>query len=136
MKGSNFVLESRSVEEVATERLLYWLKYETKTVFIGGGIFWLPVGIVSGLMIILAFGFTPYLLMRLFQARLFKSIIVFTFLVLVPMALTQFVNPQEVVLNYVLSFGPLFAFYLFLFIQKWVLEDHLEDLKGKRLLEN
>jgi len=122
-----------SSEDYAVERLHYWLNYQTKTIFIGGGLFWLPFGPIFLLLTIVAFLFAPYMMWRLAQAGWYKTLILFICVVIAPLVAAQFVNPQNQILNYALMFGPMLAFYLFTWILKFVLGDQVDEIKGNRL---
>ncbi len=128
------LLTAKTQEEHATERLHHWLNLETKTAFIGGGVFWLPIGLISGLMIWMAIAFTPYLILRLVQGKWYKTLALYVAAVLGPLLAAQFVSPQHPMWSFVLMFGPLVMFYLFTWILKLVLADHLKELEGARLV--
>lgn len=112
----------------------HWLNLETKTAFIGGGVFWLPYGLISGLMIWLALAFTPYLIWRLYQGRWYKTLALYGAVVLAPLLATRFVSPEQPMWSFLLMFGPLVMFYLFTLVLKYVLGDHLRELEGARAI--
>lgn len=131
---SDILLSASSKEDHAVERLYYWLNYQTKTIFIGGGLFWLPVGPIIWLLTAAACLFAPYLMWRLLQARWYKTLILFVVAVVTPYTMSLFANPQNQIMGYILSFGPLLAFYLFTWILKFVLGDTVDQIKGDKML--
>ncbi len=135
MNASDLISNAKTQEEHAIERLHHWLSLETKTAFIGGGVFWLPIGLITGLLTVLAMAFTPYLIWRLAQARWYKTIGLYGALVLLPLLAAQLTSLTEPVWSFVLRFGPLVMFYVFTLVLKHVLGDHLREIEGARSVE-
>lgn len=69
MKNFDPQLGAVGEQEHALQQLRYWLHYEGLTGLLGGTVFWLPVGLVVTVLMLLAAVFTPYMLWRLVTAK-------------------------------------------------------------------
>lgn len=122
--------------EHAATRLHHWLNYGSKSAILGFGAFWLPIGPVTMLVVVLALLFTPYLLWRLYQIRWYGWLGVFVVVVLVPLLIVRpLVDPRAMLWWYVFTVGPLLTFYLFIWVLRYVLGEHVDELKALRFLE-
>jgi len=122
-------------EEYSLRQFHYWLKYEGLT-FLGGGFsVWVPYGYVVMILAGLAAIFTPYMLWQLVQAKSYTSIAVFVAVVLLPFAGSFFVSSSEAYLTkFLLMSVPLAIFYIYCWVLRLVLGEHLSELEMVRMI--
>jgi hypothetical protein len=107
-------------------RLRHWLTYNRYTIFTyGGGIFF-PAGIILLCLILLAILFTPYMLFVLYKNRKHGWLLLFAIIVGIPI-LPAFLSTGNFVLNVMMHFLPLLAFYLYCFLLRFSVDDWISD---------
>ncbi len=125
-----------SEEESALQQLHHWLSYETLTVILGGGMFFLSYGLAMTVLIVLAVLFTPYMLWQLARAKWLKAIVAFAVVVIVPFALSRWMHAEGSVGYYVWTMGPLVLFYLYAWVLRYVIGEHLSEMQMVRQVES
>lgn len=122
-------------EEHALRQLHYWLKWEGLIPFAGVGVFFIPYSLVMMALVGAAVIFAPYLLYQLWRARWFKTIGVFVIVVIGPFA-SWLVDPDDVVVRFILQYLPLVAFYFFAWILRLVIGEELNERSAVRLFDH
>jgi len=122
-------------EEYALRQLHYWLRYESLSVLGGGAAFWIPYGLIVAILGILAALFAPYMLWRLWTARWYKSIVVFVVLVVFPFVAFRFIPIEDTLAKYLVMSVPLVNFYIYTWVLRLVLGEHLEQARLLRQVQ-
>jgi len=121
--------------EKAATRLHYRLNYGSKAAVPGVGAFWLPIGPVTMLIVVLTLLFTPFLLWRLHQMGWYGWLATFIVIVLIPLvAIRPLVDPQAMLWWYTFTVGPVVTFYLYIWILKYALGNHVDEVNALRAM--
>ncbi len=134
MREDELFVHSVSEEEDSLQQLHYWLKYEGLTFLAGGFSFWVPYGLVVRILFILAAIFTPYMLWHLIRARWYKSVAIFVLFVLLPFTASFFVSAEASLTKFLLMAVPLAWFYIYTWVLRLVIGEHLSETRSVRLL--
>ncbi len=105
-----------NVEQI--ERLYYWLNYHRLTIFIYGATFFLPSGVVLGILIILALIVAPYTLSVLYKNGKRGWLLAFGIIVGIP-AGAAFIHTGNHSFDVALHFFPLLMFYFYCYILRY-----------------
>ena len=135
MQDHELLAYSVGEDEYALQQLHYWLAYEGLTFLGGSAAFWLPYQLVFTVLVLLAAVFTPYMLWQLFRARWFKSIGVFVVVVLLPFVCSKVVPVNDPLAEFLLLALPLVAFYVYTWVLRLVLGEHLSERRWMRTIE-
>ena len=135
MQDRELLAHSLGDEEYALQQLHYWLAYEGLTFLGGSAAFWFPYRLVFTVLVVLAAVFAPYMLWQLARARWFKSIAVFVLVVLLPFVGSRFVAVSDPLVEFLFLGVPLAAFYIYAWILRLVLGEHLSERRWVRTIE-
>jgi len=116
-------------EEYTLRQLHYWLRYEGLSFLGGSAGFWLPYKLVLGILVALAALFSLYMLWRLWTARWYKAIVVFMIVVVLPLVVSRFISTDASYARLVLTWVPLVNFYIYTWVLRLVLGEHLEQAR-------
>lgn len=128
-------LYGNSREAQALIRLNRWLSYEVRS---GWGVlllFWLPTGIVmSGLYLLIAV-FLPLLLLELYRARWFGSMVWLVVLVAAGFFIPRSFAMDPRMLPWVWSAGLFIPFYFYCWVLRWVVAEKVDEIRELATLE-
>ena len=79
--------------------------------------------------------FTPYMLWHLVKARWIKSVVVFVVVVIAPFLASRFVSADASLTRFLLTGLPLVLFYIYTWILRGMIGEHLAEMSQARLIE-
>jgi len=135
MDHEELLANAVTVEEHSLHSIQQWLQYGKHSWSIGAGIFWISYGWILLALKIIALVFTPYMIYHLYQARWYKSVFVLLTVVVLPFGVFQFLEVDNNILGFVLSFFPFLALYLFCYIISYMIGEELIKIKTLRAWE-
>ena len=108
------------------------LRYEGLTAFGGAAAFWLPASLAESVLVLLAVGFTPYLVWKLWQAGWRGTVLAFGLVVGLPVLLALLGAATTAMSAYLLTAVPLVLFYAFTWALQYQIGDHLREAEDAR----
>lgn len=129
---TNSLENAVSIEEHSLGELQHWLQYGKHTWSLGAGIIWLPYGLILMGLKLITVVFTPYMLWHLSKAKWYKSVVVFSAIVVLPFMIAQFIELENNILNFLFTALPFLTFYLFTYIISYMIGEHLNEIRTVR----
>lgn len=130
MNQNDILTNSITVEKDSLTRLQYWLKYEKYTLILGASVGMLPYSLIIKGLSSLAILFTPYMLWHLFRASWYKSLVIFSVVVILPFITFQFVQTGNQIFNLLLQVLPLIAFYSYTWGLSYKIREYLSEIQA------
>ena len=135
---SDFDLPGVATPEQPLRDLHAALRYEGLTAFGGAAAFWLPASLAESVLVLLAVGFTPYLIWKLWQAGWRGTVLAFGLVVGLPVLLALLgaaataMSATTAMSAYLLTAVPLVLFYAFTWALQYQIGDHLREAEDAR----
>lgn len=125
----------RDEQNYHLEKVHYWLRYEGLAPGLFFGAFWLPYGLITSILFVSAYVFTPFMLYHFWRAKYYKPIAVFSVLVLIPYMVSVIVPAGASMSSFFLNLAPLVFFFIFAWVMKLVLSERLSESRAVRDIE-
>lgn len=107
-------------------RLYYWLSYNRYSIFVYGGLFYIPAAPILLLLTVLAGVFAPYMLYVLYRNGKRGWLVTFGIVVGIPVVLA-FVPTGSDIFNAMLRFLPLLTFYFYCYMLRFSVGEWISD---------